>query len=95
MSSSSGQGSMSRQTGTGTPITDPSQNLRYDLVSTLYHACESNAAIQQYIQDAKQMGNNDAAQFFQMVAQQDQQRAEQAQQLLFKLSNSSRGGASH
>ena len=41
------------------------------------------------------MGNNDAAQFFQMVAQQDQQRAEQAQQLLFKLSNSSRGGASH
>lgn len=95
MSSSSGQGSMSQQTGTGTPITDPSQNLRYDLVSTLYHACESNAAIQQYIQDAKQMGNNDAAQFFQMVAQQDQQRAEQAQQLLFKLSNSSRGGASH
>ena len=99
MSSSSGQGSRSQQpgmgTGTGTPITDPSQNLRYDLVSVLYHACESNAAIQQYIQDAKQMGNNDAAQFFQMVAQQDQQRAEQAQQLLFKLSNSSRGGASH
>ena len=95
MSSSSGQGSMSQQTGTGTPITDPSQNLRYDLVSTLYHACESNAAIQQYIQDAKQMGNNDAAQFFQMVAQQDQQRAQKAQELLFKLSNSSRGGASH
>ena len=82
-------------TGTGTPMTDPSQNLRYDLVSTLYHACQSNASIQQYIQDAKKMGNNDAAQFFQMVAQQDQQRAQQAQQLLFQLSGSSGGGTSH
>lgn len=95
MSSSSGQGSMSQQTSTGTPMTDSSQNLRYDLVSTLYHACESNAAIQQYIQDAKQMGNNDAVQFFQMVAQQDQQRAQQAQQLLFQLGSSSGGGSTH
>lgn len=95
MSSSSGQGSMNQQTGTGTPMTDPSQNLRYDLVSTLYHACQSNASIQQYIQDAKKLGNNDAAQFFQMVAQQDQQRAQQAQQLLFQLSGSSSGGTSH
>lgn len=95
--SSSGQGSMGQQSGqttsgTGTPITDPSQNLRYDLVSVLYHACESNATIQQYIQDAKQQGNNDAAQFFQTVAQQDQQRAQQAQQLLFQLSGGSSGG---
>ncbi|HEX5440555.1 MAG TPA: hypothetical protein VFY89_06735 [Ktedonobacterales bacterium] len=96
MSSSSGQGSMSQQPGmgTGTPITDSSQNLRYDLVSVLYHACESNATIQQYIQDAKQQGNNDAFKLFQMVAQQDQQRAEQAQQLLFQLSSST-GGARH
>ena len=97
MSSGSGQGQMNQQTGTGTrtPITDPSQNLRYDLVSVLYHACESNATIQQYIQDAKQQGNNDAVKFFQTVAQQDQQRAEQAQQLLFQLGSSSGRGSSH
>lgn len=97
MSSGSGQGQMNQQTGTGTgtPITDPSQNLRYDLVSVLYHACESNATIQQYIQDAKQQGNNDAIKFFQTVAQQDQQRAEQAQQLLFQLGSSSGRGSSH
>ncbi|MGE5335300.1 MAG: hypothetical protein ACM3N4_11410 [Nitrososphaerota archaeon] len=94
--SSSGQGSTSQPTsGVATPITDPSQNLRYDLVSTLYHASQSNAAIQQYIQDANQLGNNEAAQFFQMVAQQDQQRARKAQELLFKLSGASGSGPSH
>jgi rubrerythrin len=66
--------------------TDPLQNLQYDLVSTLYHACKSSKAIDQYIRDASQAGNNEAAQFFQMVAQQDQQRAQRAQELLNQIS---------
>lgn len=99
MSSSSGQGGMGQQSttsgrGQGTSISSPVQNLQYDLVSTLYHALESNASIQQYINDANQQGNSDAAQFFQQVAQQDQQRAQQAQDLLMKLAGSS-GGTTH
>ena len=79
--------------GTGTQVTDSSQNLQYDLISTLYHACKSNTAIQQYISDANTAGNGEAAQFFQMVAQQDQQRAQRAQELLNQLTSS--GGTTH
>lgn len=90
MSSSTGQGNMGQQSATSAQPqpqpTEPLQNLQYDLVSTLYHACKSSRAIDQYIRDASQAGNNEAAQFFQMVAQQDQQRAQRAQELLNQLS---------
>ena len=106
--SSSGQGDMGQQSqqsttnpstsgamGTQKQVTDPSQNLQYDLISTLYHACKSNTAIEQYIQDAQQAGNNEAAQFFQIVAQQDQQRAQRAQELLNQLSSTSGSSTTH
>jgi rubrerythrin len=95
MSSSTGQGNKDQQSASATSAqpqrqaTDPLQNLQYDLVSTLYHACKSSQAIDQYIRDASQAGNNEVAQFFQMVSQQDQQRAQRAQELLSQL-----GGAS-
>lgn len=98
MSSSTGQGNMGQQSATSAPpqaqANDPLQNLQYDLVSTLYHACKSSKAIDQYIRDASQAGNNEAAQFFQMVAQQDQQRAQRAQELLNQLSGAS-GSTTH
>jgi rubrerythrin len=98
MSSSTGQGNMGQQSATSAQpqaqATDPLQNLQYDLVSTLYHACKSSKAIDQYIRDASQAGNNEAAQFFQMVAQQDQQRAQRAQELLNQLSGGS-GSTAH
>jgi len=97
MSSSTGQGDMGQQSATSAQpqaqANDPLQNLQYDLVSTLYHACKSSKAIDQYIRDASQAGNNEAAQFFQMVAQQDQQRAQRAQELLNQLSGAS--GTTH
>jgi hypothetical protein len=62
------------QTGTANHV--------YDLVSVLYHALESTATNQQYIQDAKQAGDNDLVQFFQEIQRGDQQRAEKAKQLL-------------
>lgn len=65
-----------QQSGTGTA------NHVYDLVSVLYHALESGATNQQYIQDAKQAGDNDLVQFFQEIQRGDQQRAEKAKQLL-------------
>jgi hypothetical protein len=80
--------------GTQAPVHDPLQNLQYDLVSTLYHACKSSNAIDQYVRDATQAGNSEAAQFFQMVAQQDQQRAQRAQELLSQLSGTA-GGTTH
>ena len=98
MSSSTGQGSMGQQSSTSAQpqaqTTDPLQNLQYDLVSTLYHACKSSQAIDQYIRDASLAGNNEAAQFFQMVSQQDQQRAQRAQELLNQLSGAS-GSTTH
>ncbi len=97
MSSSIGQGNMGQQSATSAQpqaqATDLLQNLQYDLVSTLYHACKSSKAIDQYIRDASQAGNNEAAQFFQMVAQQDQQRAQRAQELLNQISGAS--GTTH
>jgi hypothetical protein len=74
-------GKMQGQGATGTP------NFVYDLVSVFYHALESGNTIQQYIQDAQQSGNNDLVQFFQQVQQQDKQRAQQAQQILSKISS--------
>jgi rubrerythrin len=100
MSSSTGQGNMGQQSSTSAQpqaqaqASDPLQDLQYDLVSTLYHACKSSKAIDQYIRDASQTGNNEAAQFFQMVAQQDQQRAQRAQELLNQLSGGS-GSTTH
>ena len=91
----SASGTMGTTMGTQKQVTDPSQNLQYDLISTLYHACKSNTAIEQYIQDAQQAGNNEAAQFFQMVAQQDQQRAQRAQELLNQLSSTSGSSTTH
>ena len=38
-------GTMGTTTGAQKQVTDPSQNLQYDLISTLYHACKSNTAI--------------------------------------------------
>jgi hypothetical protein len=70
---------------------NPSQNLQYDLISTIYHAHKSASSVQQYIADATSAGNDQAAQFFQMVAQEDQQRAQRAQDLLTQLGNTSSG----
>lgn len=92
MSSSYGQtsnaGNMQSTTGgfgegaTGVP------NQVYDLVSVLYHCLESGSKYQQYVRDAQQSGNNDLAQFFQQLMQEDRQRAQRAQQLLGQISSS-------
>lgn len=52
----------------------------YNLVSVLYHALQSGDTIQAYIDDAG--GDQELADFFRGVQDQDRQRAEQAKQLL-------------
>ncbi len=61
-------------------------NAYYDLVSVLYHALEASQTYASYIQDAQQAGNQNLVQFFQQVQQEDNSRAQQAQQLLSQLS---------
>jgi hypothetical protein len=57
-------------------------NATYDLVSVLYHALEGGATYDKYIQDAEQKGDQELAQFFRQVQQEDAQRAQQAKSLL-------------
>jgi len=57
-------------------------NATYDLVSVLYHALEGGATYDKYIQDAEQEGDQELAQFFRQVQQDDAQRAQQAKSLL-------------
>lgn len=62
--------------GTGTRDTS------YNLVSILYHALQGGETYQQYIQDAEQAGDQDLAQFFRDVQEEERRRADRAKQLL-------------
>ena len=58
------------------------QDTHYNLVSVLYHALQGAETYDQYIKDAEQGGNQELAQFFREVQQQNKQRADKAKQLL-------------
>ncbi len=64
------------QTSTGT------RDETYDLVSILYHALQGAETYQQYVKDAEQRGDQDLAQFFRDVQQEEKRRADRAKQLL-------------
>jgi rubrerythrin len=57
-------------------------NARYNLVSVLYHALEGGATYEKYIQDAENEGDQELADYFRQVQQEDAQRAQQAKSLL-------------
>ena len=57
-------------------------NARYNLVSALYHALEGGATYDQYIQDAENEGDQELADFFRQVQQEDSNRAQRAKSLL-------------
>jgi hypothetical protein len=61
---------------TGTP------NTIYDLSSVLFHALEGGASYDTYIQDAEQEGDQELAEFFRRVRDEDSIRADEAQHLL-------------
>ena len=61
---------------TGTP------NTIYDLSSVLFHALEGGASYDQYIQDAEEEGDQELADFFLRVRDEDSMRADEAQRLL-------------
>jgi hypothetical protein len=61
---------------TGTP------NTIYDLSSVLFHALEGGASYDTYVQDAEREGDQELADFFRQVRDEDSNRADRAQQLL-------------
>jgi rubrerythrin len=56
----------------------------YDVVSILYHALQGADTYQQYIRDAEQRGDQELAQFFREVQDEEKRRADRAKQLLAK-----------
>ena len=63
-------------TGTG--------DVTYNLVSILYHALQGSETYEMYIADAEEGGDQDLAQFFRDVKDENSRRAERAKQLLSK-----------
>ena len=61
---------------TGTP------NTIYDLSSVLFHALEGGASYDTYIEDAEREGDQELVEFFQLLRDEDSNRADRARQLL-------------
>lgn len=67
---------MRSEKATGTP------NTIYDLSSVLFHALEGGASYDTYIEDAERDGDQELADFFRLVRDEDSNRAHEARQLL-------------
>ena len=59
-----------------------SDNVYYDLVSTLHHSLQAEQAYSTYIKDAQASGNKEVENLFQRLSQQSQQCSEQIKQAL-------------
>lgn len=54
----------------------------YNLGSVFYHAAQGGQVYAKYIEDAEQEGDQELADFFRQVQQQDAERAQKAKSLL-------------
>lgn len=63
------------------------RDVTYNLASILYHALQGAETYDQYIRDAEQGGDQELAQFFREVKDQNEQRADRAKQLLTRRAN--------
>ena len=72
--------------GTGNTGT---QDVTYNLVSILYHALQGAETYDQYIQDAQD--DQELAQFFREVKQENKQRADRAKQILHRRLHNEQG----
>jgi hypothetical protein len=69
-------GARSGERATGSP------NTIYDLSSVLFHALQGGASYDTYIEDAEREGDEELAEFFRRVREEDKDRAAEAQLLL-------------
>lgn len=67
---------MANETGT--------RDEHYDVVSVLYHALHGAWNYDEYIRDAEQNGDDELAQFFREVKEENAERAQRAKDLLAK-----------
>lgn len=70
--------------------TEVTSNLFYDLVSIQYHALKGQELYTRFSKDAQ--GQQEIAQFFEELKQQDIQRAQRCHQLLAQISGDGTGG---
>ena len=57
-------------------------NTVYNLTSVFYHAAKGGTVYAKYIDDAEGQGDQEVADFFRQVQQEDAQRAQRAKELL-------------
>ena len=57
-------------------------NLEYDMVAEMHELLEGNAALEQYIDDARKAGNRDAEECFQQIHDQNQRSVATLRSLL-------------
>ena len=57
-------------------------DVTYNLVSILFHALQGAETYDQFVRDAEESGDQDLAQFFRTVKEEDSRRADQAKRIL-------------
>jgi FtsZ-binding cell division protein ZapB len=70
------------QSGGGNQMQTGASNLEYDIVAEMHELLEGNAALEQYIQDARQAGDSEAERCFQQIHDQNRQNVAQLRTLL-------------
>jgi FtsZ-binding cell division protein ZapB len=72
------------QSGSENQMQTGASNIEYDIVAEMHELLEGNAALEQYIQDARQAGDNEAERCFQQIHDQNRQNVAQLRTLLAK-----------
>jgi len=67
-----------------TPRDTGASNVEYDLISVLYHELQGNETLARYEQDAREVGDNEAAQFFHDVRESNKEFVNRGRNLLNK-----------
>ena len=67
-------------------------DVAYDLVSVQYHALKAGHDYGQFVRDAKNGGQDEIAQFFEQVMEEDSRRAARCHEFLKKLSGTEDAG---
>lgn len=67
-------------------------NVTYDLISVEYHALKGGQVYAEYVRDAENASQQDIAEFFRGVTQEDSERAKQCHEFIKQLSGSPASG---
>jgi len=70
--------------GMASPRETGASNVEYDLISVLYHDLQGSECLTRYEQDAREVGDNEAAQFFHDVREHNKQLLDKGRSLLTK-----------